>query len=105
MAFFALTEGALAAGYCVRIYAINTEKGGGRTYAALFWALRRLCAGVRLSFSSLLLRVRLPRPSSNSAPMPESTLPTGMGVCAATLSGEPCWGVGRPLLKPNDAAS
>jgi hypothetical protein len=49
---------------------------------------------VRLSFSSLLLRVRLARPSSTSPPSPESRLPTGMGVSAA--SGEPCCGVGRP---------
>ncbi len=33
------------------------EQGGGGTgYAALFWAFRRLWAGVRLSFSSSLLR-------------------------------------------------
>lgn len=32
--------------------------GNGRgAYAARFWAFRRLCAGVRDSFSSLLLRV------------------------------------------------
>src|SRR4051812_43678929 len=100
MAFFALAEGALAAEGRQYLYGVRKKS---KTYAARFWALRLLCAGVRLSFSSLLLRVRLPRPSSNSAPMPESTLPTGMGVFAATLSGEPCWGVGRPLLKPNDA--
>jgi hypothetical protein len=51
---------------------------------------------VRLSFSSLLLRVRLARPSSMSPPKPESTLPTGMGVSGTVASGEPCCGVGRP---------
>lgn len=51
---------------------------------------------MRLSFSSLLLRVLLARPSSMSPPRPESTLPTGIGVKAAAASGEPCCGVGRP---------
>jgi hypothetical protein len=70
----------------------------GSTYAARFWALRLLCAGVRFSFSSLLLRVLLAWPSSRSAPIPESTLPTGMGVCTAALSGEPCCEVDKPLV-------
>jgi hypothetical protein len=50
------------------------------------------------SFSSLLLRVLLPVPSSMSPPRPESRLAGGMGdVCVMVLSGEPpCWGVGRP---------
>ena len=57
------------------------DGGRGRdTYAALFCALRLLCAGVRLSFSSLLLRACCGWPSSRSAPSPESTLPTAMGV-------------------------
>jgi hypothetical protein len=71
----------------------------GDTYAARFCALRLLWAGVRLSFSSLLLRF-LPWPSSRSAPIPESMLPTGIGVCAAMSSGEPCCGVDKPLVNP-----
>jgi hypothetical protein len=46
------------------------------------------------SFSSLLLRVRLARLSSMSAPMPLSTLPMGIGVPAAAGSGDPCVVVG-----------
>jgi hypothetical protein len=77
---------------------IGGVRSGG-TYAARFWALRLLWAGVRLSFSSLLLRF-LPWPSSRSAPIPESTLPMGIGVCTAMLSGEPCCGVGKSLVNP-----
>lgn len=103
MALLALAKGTLAGGtkrLAGKKKRRRRRNGGKRPYAARFCALRLLWAGVSVSFSSLLLLVRLFRPSSNSAPMPESTLPTGMGVCAAALSGEPWWGVGRPLVKP-----
>lgn len=66
--------------------------GGGkrdsRTYAALFCAFRRDCAGVRFSFSSLLLRVLPTDASIDSPPNPLSMLPiTSGGELAA--GGEP----------------
>lgn len=75
VAFFAFAEGALAGAKGrgvlagrggLRFFWMGGEgctgvllgRGGesGRAYAARFWAFRRLCAGVRDSFSSLLLR-------------------------------------------------
>lgn len=128
-AFLALAEGALPAGegvsvqrregasvegkarvrggrrQCVQTLLPSSRRaqhGEGATYAARFWALRRLWAGVRpVSFSSLLLRVLLARASSTSPPIPLSTLPT----CIAG-SGEPCvvarlWLKGKPSYGPD----
>lgn len=71
MTFLAFTEGALAALGSAMAW-LQQREGA---YAALFCAFRLLCAGVKLSFSSLLLRPRARPLSSKSPPSPESTLP------------------------------
>lgn len=71
MAFLAFAEGALATSRS----AVALLQREGSAYAALFCAFRLLCAGVKLSFSSLLLRPLAAPPSSYSPPSPESMLP------------------------------